>query len=42
MISYPHDTVRRRLMMQAGRNDVLYEGFIHCAKVSDKVFETGK
>ncbi|VDD93099.1 unnamed protein product [Enterobius vermicularis] len=32
MISYPHDTVRRRLMMQAGRNDVLYEGFIHCAK----------
>lgn len=32
LISYPHDTVRRRLMMQAGRSDVLYEGFIHCAK----------
>ncbi|VDN51666.1 unnamed protein product [Dracunculus medinensis] len=31
-ISYPWDTIRRRLMMQAGRNDILYRGFIHCAK----------
>uniref|UniRef100_F1L9X4 ADP/ATP translocase n=1 Tax=Ascaris suum TaxID=6253 RepID=F1L9X4_ASCSU len=29
-ISYPWDTVRRRLMMQAGRNDVLYRGVWHC------------
>ena len=32
-ISYPWDTVRRRLMMQAGRDDVLYRGFLHCTKV---------
>lgn len=30
MISYPWDTVRRRLMMQAGRDDILYRGFWHC------------
>uniref|UniRef100_F1LB11 ADP/ATP translocase n=1 Tax=Ascaris suum TaxID=6253 RepID=F1LB11_ASCSU len=29
-ISYPWDTVRRRLMMQAGRNDILYRGVWHC------------
>ncbi|VDK18156.1 unnamed protein product, partial [Anisakis simplex] len=32
-ISYPHDTVRRRLMMQAGRSDTLYRGVWHCTKV---------
>lgn len=30
--SYPLDTVRRRLMMQSGRTDVLYAGTIDCAK----------
>lgn len=30
LISYPWDTVRRRLMMQAGRSDVLYRGVWHC------------
>ncbi|KHN84672.1 ADP/ATP translocase 4 [Toxocara canis] len=29
-ISYPWDTVRRRLMMQAGRTDTLYRGVWHC------------
>ena len=29
-ISYPFDTVRRRLMMQAGRKDVLYTGTLDC------------
>jgi len=28
--SYPLDTVRRRLMMQSGRGDVLYTGTIDC------------
>jgi solute carrier family 25 (adenine nucleotide translocator) protein 4/5/6/31 len=30
--SYPLDTVRRRLMMQSGRSDILYTGTIDCAK----------
>ncbi|VDK28526.1 unnamed protein product [Gongylonema pulchrum] len=30
LISYPLDTVRRRLMMQAGRHDTLYRGVWHC------------
>ena len=30
MITYPLDTVRRRLMMQSGRSDTLYRGTIHC------------
>lgn len=30
--SYPLDTIRRRLMMQSGRKDVLYAGTIDCAK----------
>eukprot|EP00297_Palpitomonas_bilix_P012269 CAMPEP_0113893384 /NCGR_PEP_ID=MMETSP0780_2-20120614/16050_1 /TAXON_ID=652834 /ORGANISM="Palpitomonas bilix" /LENGTH=312 /DNA_ID=CAMNT_0000883643 /DNA_START=82 /DNA_END=1020 /DNA_ORIENTATION=- /assembly_acc=CAM_ASM_000599 len=30
IISYPFDTVRRRLMMQSGRKDVLYKGTLHC------------
>lgn len=30
IISYPLDTVRRRLMMQSGRKDVMYKGTIDC------------
>lgn len=30
MMSYPLDTVRRRLMMQSGRADVLYNGTADC------------
>lgn len=30
ILSYPLDTVRRRLMMQSGRSDVLYKGTLHC------------
>ena len=28
--SYPLDTVRRRLMMQSGRADILYKGTMDC------------
>jgi len=30
IMSYPLDTVRRRLMMQSGRGDVLYSGTMDC------------
>jgi len=30
LISYPFDTVRRRMMMQSGRADVLYKNTFHC------------
>jgi len=30
--SYPLDTVRRRLMMQSGRGDLLYSGTLDCFK----------
>lgn len=30
LVSYPFDTVRRRLMMQSGRADVLYTGTLQC------------
>lgn len=30
MISYPLDTVRRRMMMQSGRKDILYKNTLHC------------
>jgi solute carrier family 25 (adenine nucleotide translocator) protein 4/5/6/31 len=30
ILSYPFDTVRRRMMMQAGRTDVLYRSTLHC------------
>jgi len=34
-ISYPFDTVRRRMMMQAGRKDILYRSTLHCwAKIA--------
>jgi len=29
-VSYPFDTVRRRMMMQAGRSDILYKSTTHC------------
>jgi len=32
LVSYPFDTVRRRLMMQAGRADIMYTGTLDCAK----------
>ncbi|KAI0986141.1 hypothetical protein GJ496_010974 [Pomphorhynchus laevis] len=31
-LAYPLDTVRRRLMMQSGRSDTIYEGTIDCFK----------
>jgi len=41
LISYPLDTVRRRLMMQSGRKEVLYNGTLDCfAKIYSK--EGGK
>jgi len=30
IISYPFDTVRRRMMMQSGRKDILYKGTLDC------------
>ncbi|KAG5457244.1 MAG: ADP/ATP translocase, partial [Olpidium bornovanus] len=32
LVSYPVDTVRRRMMMQSGRSDVLYSGALDCAR----------
>jgi len=32
MVSYPFDTVRRRLMMQSGRDDILYKNTRDCFK----------
>eukprot|EP00357_Protocruzia_adherens_P004354 CAMPEP_0114978454 /NCGR_PEP_ID=MMETSP0216-20121206/3815_1 /TAXON_ID=223996 /ORGANISM="Protocruzia adherens, Strain Boccale" /LENGTH=303 /DNA_ID=CAMNT_0002339651 /DNA_START=689 /DNA_END=1600 /DNA_ORIENTATION=+ len=32
LFTYPYDTVRRRLMMQSGRSDVLYAGTVDCFK----------
>jgi solute carrier family 25 (adenine nucleotide translocator) protein 4/5/6/31 len=32
VISYPFDTVRRRMMMQSGRGDVLYSSTFDCWK----------
>jgi len=32
VLSYPWDTVRRRMMMQSGRKDVLYTDTLDCAK----------
>ena len=32
VISYPFDTVRRRMMMQAGRTDVMYKSTFDCWK----------
>ncbi|VDP33862.1 unnamed protein product [Heligmosomoides polygyrus] len=31
ILSYPWDTVRRRMMMQSGRSDVLYKNTLDCA-----------
>ncbi|KAJ1675090.1 ADP/ATP carrier protein [Spiromyces aspiralis] len=30
LVSYPFDTIRRRLMMQAGRKEVIYKGPLDC------------
>lgn len=30
LVSYPFDTVRRRMMMQAGRKEILYRNTLHC------------
>ncbi|XP_071964440.1 ADP,ATP carrier protein-like [Antedon mediterranea] len=30
ILSYPFDTVRRRMMMQSGRKDVIYKGTLDC------------
>uniref|UniRef100_A0A914D587 ADP/ATP translocase n=1 Tax=Acrobeloides nanus TaxID=290746 RepID=A0A914D587_9BILA len=32
ILSYPWDTVRRRMMMQSGRKDNLYKNTLDCAK----------
>lgn len=32
IISYPFDTIRRRMMMQAGRGEILYTGAFDCAR----------
>ncbi|VDO05317.1 unnamed protein product [Haemonchus placei] len=32
ILSYPWDTVRRRMMMQSGRKDILYKNTLDCAK----------
>jgi len=33
--SYPFDTVRRRMMMQSGRKDIIYKNTLHCwAKIA--------
>jgi solute carrier family 25 (adenine nucleotide translocator) protein 4/5/6/31 len=32
IISYPLDTVRRRLMMQSGRSDILYTSTMDCIR----------
>jgi len=31
-LAYPLDTIRRRLMMQSGRGDIIYRGTIDCAR----------
>ncbi|CAF2472963.1 unnamed protein product [Rotaria sp. Silwood2] len=31
-LAYPLDTIRRRLMMQSGRGDIIYQGTIDCAR----------
>ncbi|PIO68963.1 ADP/ATP translocase 1 [Teladorsagia circumcincta] len=32
ILSYPWDTVRRRMMMQSGRKDIMYKNTLDCAK----------
>jgi solute carrier family 25 (adenine nucleotide translocator) protein 4/5/6/31 len=31
-LAYPLDTIRRRLMMQSGRGDIIYRGTVDCAR----------
>jgi len=37
LASYPLDTVRRRMMMQSGRKDVLYKNTLDCFSKSTKM-----
>lgn len=37
IVSYPWDTVRRRMMMQSGRKDILYKNTMDCWR---KIFQT--
>ena len=37
LLLYPFDTIRRRLMMQSGRTDVLYSGVVDCMR---KIYRT--
>lgn len=42
ILAYPFDTVRRRLMMQSGRADIIYNGAVDCAtKILKKEGATG-
>ncbi|KAL1456556.1 hypothetical protein WDU94_001277 [Cyamophila willieti] len=43
IVSYPFDTVRRRLMMQSGRakSELIYKGTLHCWAVIAKTEGTG-
>lgn len=43
IVSYPFDTVRRRMMMQSGRAkaDILYKSTAHCWKTIAKSEGTG-
>lgn len=43
IVSYPFDTVRRRLMMQSGRgkSEIIYKGTLHCWAVIAKTEGTG-
>ena len=36
MVAYPFDTVRRRLIVQAGATERLYTGTLHCARTVSK------
>lgn len=43
IVSYPFDTVRRRMMMQSGRakSEVIYKNTLHCWAVIAKTEGTG-
>jgi solute carrier family 25 (mitochondrial adenine nucleotide translocator), member 4/5/6/31 len=32
LLLYPTDTIRRRMMMQSGRKEKLYSGYVDCVK----------
>lgn len=43
IVSYPFDTVRRRMMMQSGRakSEIVYKSTVHCWKTIAKSEGTG-